>query len=53
MRTILALSAGVQKLIYWQFLAGSGPKDKLMDLMYGKIGMLEYKDGKPATLSAL
>ena len=50
MRTILALSAGVQKLIYWQFLAGSGPKDDLMDLMYGKIGMLEYKDGKPARL---
>jgi hypothetical protein len=45
-RTILALSAGVQKLIYWQFAAGKGPRDDLMDLMYGKIGMLEFDEGR-------
>jgi hypothetical protein len=47
-RTVLALSAGVQKLIYWQLLAGRGQGDDLMDLMYGKIGMLEFVDGVAA-----
>lgn len=48
MRTVLGLSAGVQKMICWQMLAGTGPRDDLMDLMYGKIGMLEFSDGKAA-----
>jgi hypothetical protein len=47
-RTLLALSAGVQKLIYWQFAAGKGPRDDLMDLMYGKIGLLEFAEGRAA-----
>ena len=47
MRNIFALSAGVQKTIYW-YLPGfpiSG-KDRynLMTLMYGKIGMLEVQN---------
>ncbi|MGH9762413.1 MAG: hypothetical protein ACREDR_18670 [Blastocatellia bacterium] len=39
MRNIFALSAGVQKTLYWQLLQAAGDRDDLMTLMYGKIGM--------------
>lgn len=44
MRNLLALSAGVQKTIYWQFLNIHGNRDDLMTLMYGKIGMVGYEN---------
>lgn len=40
MRNLFALSAGVRRTLYWDLLAGSGARDDLMTLMYGKIGML-------------
>lgn len=45
MRNLFALSDGVQKTLYWQLLDFVGPRDDLMTLMYGKIGLLGYQDG--------
>jgi hypothetical protein len=45
MRNLLALSAGVQKTLYWELLAAPGKRDDLMTLMYGKIGLLGVEDG--------
>jgi hypothetical protein len=45
MRNLLAFSAGVQKTLYWDFLAAHGARDDLMTLMYGKIGLVGYADG--------
>lgn len=50
MRNIFALSAGVQKTIYWYLPAISfSGKDRynLMALMYGKIGLLEVENDSP------
>ena len=44
-RNVLALSAGVERTAYWQLLTLSMPRDNLMQLMYGKIGMLTYENG--------
>jgi hypothetical protein len=44
-RNLLALSDGVQKTLYWQLLDYPGPRDDLMTLMYGKIGLLGYENG--------
>jgi hypothetical protein len=48
MRNLFALSAGVQKTIYWYLpavpITGDDRYD-LMALMYGKIGLLELQDG--------
>jgi hypothetical protein len=46
MRNVLGLSAGVQKMLYWQFLNAHGDRDDMMTLMYGKIGMVGEEDGK-------
>jgi hypothetical protein len=46
MRNLLAFSAGVQKTLYWQFLGAHGDRDDIMTLMYGKIGLVGYADGK-------
>jgi hypothetical protein len=47
-RNLFALAAGVQKTMYWYLPAfpveGSG-RYNMMVLMYGKIGMLEFRDG--------
>ena len=47
MRNLFALSAGVQKTVYW-YLPGSpftgDERFNLMILMYGKIGLLELRD---------
>jgi len=45
MRNVLALSARVQKMLYWDLLDAPGPRDDLMTLMYGKIGMIAVEDG--------
>ena len=48
MRNVFALSAGVQKTLYWQLIGRDPPKgdrDDLMTLMYGKIGMLDIRGG--------
>lgn len=48
MRNVFALSAGVQKTLYWQLIGRDPPKgkrDDLMTLMYGKIGVLDIRDG--------
>lgn len=52
MRNLFAFSAGIQKAMYWQFLADFPDRDDLMTLMYGKIGMVgtengELKDRRP------
>jgi hypothetical protein len=55
MRNLFALSAGVQKTIYWYLPAMPPTGDQrfnIMVLMYGKIGLLELHDGvlsKPLT----
>jgi hypothetical protein len=47
MRNLFALSAGVQKTVYWYLpdipLAGEA-RYELMPLMYGKIGLIEVTD---------
>jgi hypothetical protein len=48
MRNLLALSAGVQKTIYWYLPAPAIEGDArydVMALMYGKIGLLHFRDG--------
>lgn len=45
MRNLFALSAGVQKTLYWQLLEPRGDPNDLMMLMFGKIGMLGYENG--------
>lgn len=40
MRNVLALSAGVERLLYWDLLDTHGERDDLMTLMYAKIGLL-------------
>jgi hypothetical protein len=46
MRNLLALSDGVQKTLYWDLLYASGPRDDLMTLMYGKIGLISMENGQ-------
>jgi hypothetical protein len=46
MRNLLAFSAGVQKTLYWQLLFASGPRDDLMTLMYGKVGLISLENGQ-------
>ncbi|PTY05689.1 hypothetical protein DB347_15085 [Opitutaceae bacterium EW11] len=43
MRNVLARAAGVQRTLYWQLPVLPGPRDDLMTLMYGKIGMLRWE----------
>lgn len=45
MRNLFALSAGVQKMIYWELPVAPGKRDDLMNLMYGKIGLLRLEGG--------
>lgn len=46
MRNILALSAGVQKTMYWDLWNNSDNKYDLMTLMFGKNKLVEYQNGK-------
>ena len=48
MRNLFALSAGVQKTVYWYLPASPSTGDErfnIMILMYGKIGLLELRGG--------
>lgn len=45
-RNILALSAGVERTAYWQLMQLTLPRDNLMQLMYGKIGLVSVENGK-------
>ena len=48
MRNLFALSAGVQKTIYWYLPESTATGDdrfNVMNLMYGKIGLVELRDG--------
>jgi hypothetical protein len=44
-RNILALSAGVQKMLYWDFWHDVSDRDNLMTLMFGKQRMMDYEGG--------
>jgi hypothetical protein len=49
MRNVFALSAGVQKTIYWYlpgFPVNGKERYNVMSLMYGKIGMIDVRDDK-------
>ncbi len=49
MRNIFAFSAGVQKTVYWDLPRPPVSEDgryHIMALMYGKIGLLEFRDGE-------
>lgn len=39
-RNLLALSAGVRWTMYWELLDAPAPRDDLMTLMFGKVGLL-------------
>jgi hypothetical protein len=52
MRNLFALSAGVQKTVYWYLPAlpaAGGERYNVMSLMYGKIGLLGLENGVPKT----
>ncbi len=44
MRNLFALSAGVQRTLYWDLLAMPGSRDDLMNFMYGKIGLVRCNE---------
>jgi len=46
MRNVLALSAGVQKTLYWDLWNDASNRDDLMTLMYGKVMMMGYENKK-------
>jgi hypothetical protein len=43
-RNLLALSAGMEWTMYWELAAAPGPRDDLMTLMFGKVGLLGASD---------
>jgi hypothetical protein len=48
MRNLFALAAGVQKTVYWylpESPAAGDDRFNFMNLMYGKIGLIEFHDG--------
>jgi hypothetical protein len=44
MRNVLAFSAGVQKTLYWELHSDTPNRDDVMNLMYGKIAVVGYRD---------
>jgi hypothetical protein len=46
MRNLFALCAGVERTLYWDLVTAPGPRDDLMNLMYGKIGLLGLEGGE-------
>ena len=46
MRNVLALSAGVQKALYWSLHVDTPNRDDVMNLMYGKTAVMGYEDGE-------
>jgi hypothetical protein len=47
MRNLLALSAGTQKMLYWALHNDTPNRDDVMNLMYGKIALVDYQNGEP------
>ncbi|HEY3268137.1 MAG TPA: hypothetical protein VGM37_14530 [Armatimonadota bacterium] len=45
MRNVFALSAGVQKTLFWDLWHDASQRDDLMTLMYGKQRLMDYEDG--------
>ncbi|GCE30514.1 hypothetical protein KDA_59980 [Dictyobacter alpinus] len=45
-RSILALSAGAQKTLYWNLWADTGERYEFMNLMFGKHKLMDYEDGE-------
>jgi uridylate kinase len=45
MRNVLALSAGMQKTLYWDLWHDTEKRDDLMQLMYAKLKLMDYEDG--------
>src|SRR5262249_28563979 len=45
MRNLLALSAGVQKTLYWDLWHDTAKRDDLMTLLYGKLKLMDYEGG--------
>jgi len=43
MRNVFALSAGVQKTLYWDLVNDVSDRDDLMTLMYGKIAVMGFE----------
>jgi hypothetical protein len=50
-RNLLALSAGVRWTMYWELLDAPGPRDDLMTLMFGKVGLLGPDGGRLRVVS--
>jgi hypothetical protein len=46
MRNVLALSAGVQKTLYWSLHVDTPNRDDVMNLMYGKTAVVGYEGGE-------
>lgn len=44
-RNVLALSAGVQRILYWALRTDTPDRHDVMNLMYGKMALLGYEDG--------
>jgi len=45
-RNILAFSAGVQKMAFWDIWHETEKRDQVKTLLYGKLKLLEHKDGE-------
>jgi hypothetical protein len=45
MRNVYALSAGVQKTLYWDLWHDTSKRDDMMALMYSKHKLMDYEDG--------
>jgi len=45
-RNVLALSAGVKRTMFWDLWHDTTQRNDLMTLMYGKLKMFEFADGK-------
>ena len=45
-RNILAFSAGVQKMAFWDIWHETERRDQVKTLLYGKLKLLEHKDGE-------
>src|SRR5262249_4450474 len=44
-RNVLAFSAGVEKTAFWDLWHDTSKRDDLTTLLYGKLKLVEYKDG--------
>ena len=49
MRNVLALSAGVQKALYWSLHVDTPNRDDVMNLMYGKTAVVGYEGVETVT----